>query len=80
VTPDYVEQRLRRPPSSDSMVVAGSTPVIAFGNPGGARVATLGLNPSRQEFLDVSGNELDVPDAGFRNAGVSACAEPCVGF
>ena len=57
--PDYVERRLRQLPSDSSGVVPGSTPVVAFGNPVGARVATLGLNPSRQEFLDTSGKELD---------------------
>lgn len=57
--PDYVERRLRRLPSESSAVVPGSTPVVAFGNPAGARAATLGLNPSRQEFLDTHGKELD---------------------
>ena len=57
--PDYVERRLRRQPSESSAVVPGSTPVVAFGNAAGARVATLGLNPSRQEFLDTHGKELD---------------------
>ena len=31
-------------------VIAGSTPVVAFGDVRRARVATLGLNPSRAEF------------------------------
>jgi hypothetical protein len=57
--PDYIERRLRQLPSDSSGVVLGSSPVVAFGNPGGARVATLGLNPSRQEFLDTDGKELD---------------------
>jgi len=39
--------------------VPGSTPVIAFGNPTTARVATLGLNPSRVEFLSPSGALMD---------------------
>src|SRR5215831_8468276 len=56
---DYVRERLRRPPNHGSSVVPLSTPVVAFGNPGSARVATLGLNPSRQEFLDTFGRELD---------------------
>lgn len=36
----------------------GSTPVLSFGNTSSAVIATLGLNPSRQEFLDQHGREL----------------------
>jgi hypothetical protein len=42
-------------PPNGCFVVDGSTPVIAFGNPVRARVATLGINPSRNEFLSQSG-------------------------
>jgi len=35
---------------SDLNVVAGSTPVVSFGNPANAKVATLGINPSSSEF------------------------------
>jgi hypothetical protein len=59
VIPDYIEKRLRAAPPDGCGVVPGSTPVVAFGNPTVARVATLGLNPSRQEFLDRSGRELN---------------------
>jgi len=41
----------RRAPES-SYVVAGSTPVVAFGDPSLATVATLGINPSAQEFME----------------------------
>jgi hypothetical protein len=51
----YVEQRLRRPMPDGVPVVPGSTPVLAFGDPTTATIATLGLNPSRVEFLDESG-------------------------
>lgn len=54
---DYIVERLRRPPSAPQ-IVAGSTPVLSFGDPSTATVATLGLNPSRQEFLDKDGREL----------------------
>ena|GEM_PF-87817 len=54
---EHVVARLRRPPSSEH-VVPGSTPVLSFGNASDAVVATLGLNPSRQEFLDQNGREL----------------------
>jgi len=56
--PPYVAARIRRPPPSDCRVLPGSTPVVAFGDPHSARVATLGLNPSRIEF-EVKGVELD---------------------
>ena len=48
-------ERLRRPPSQSS--VPGSLPVVFFGDLFTARVATVGLNPSHQEYLDRSGNE-----------------------
>ena len=56
--PSYVERRIRRPEPEDCNVLPGSTPVVAFGDPSTARVATLGLNPSRIEF-EVDGVELD---------------------
>lgn len=59
--PDYVIERVRRAPSAGSCIVPGSTPVVAFGNARVARVATLGLNPSRIEFLDRAGRELPEP-------------------
>jgi hypothetical protein len=40
-------------------VVPGSTPVIAFGDPNTSRVATLGLNPSRAEFVSPDGRLLE---------------------
>ena len=36
-------------------LVRGSTPVFSFGDEQSARVATLGINPSKAEFLDRSG-------------------------
>lgn len=54
---DYIVTRLRRPTPAE-YVVPSSTPVLSFGNASDAAVATLGLNPSRQEFLDRNGNEL----------------------
>lgn len=72
--PDYIEQRIRRPIPADSCVVPGSTPVVAFGNARTATVATLGLNPSRVEFLDRYGRELVGVDrrlATHRSLGLS---------
>lgn len=56
--PEYIERRIRRAIPSDSFVISGSTPVVSFGDARSAAVATLGLNPSRVEFLDHKGNEL----------------------
>lgn len=50
--PNYIEGRIRRAIPTDSHVVVGSTPVVSFGNSQTSRVATLGLNPSKIEFLD----------------------------
>jgi len=58
----YTEQRLRRPAPCDCNVVPGSTPVLSFGPARIAQVATLGLNPSRVEFLDSDGRELTGAD------------------
>jgi hypothetical protein len=52
VIPAYIEARIRCSPPEGSFVVRGSTPVLAFGDARKARVATLGLNPSRIEFID----------------------------
>lgn len=59
--PNYIARRLRMPAPAHCAMVPGSTPVIAFGDPRTARVATLGLNPSRREILDRHGRELDGP-------------------
>lgn len=51
-----------RPPAAPSSVVPDSTPVVAFGDPTGARVATLGINPSTRQFLRQDGSLRDGPD------------------
>jgi hypothetical protein len=51
MTPDYVFPMVRRDPPVEGLVVEGSTPVVAFGDPTLAEVATLGINPSAHEFL-----------------------------
>lgn len=56
--PTYLEERIRAPVLPSSCVVPGSTPVVAFGNARQATIATLGLNPSRVEFLGADGQEL----------------------
>jgi hypothetical protein len=50
VIPEYIKERIARPKPQGTCVVPESTPVISFGDASKARVATLGLNPSRREF------------------------------
>jgi hypothetical protein len=40
-------------------VIPWSCPVPSFGDPSKSSLATLGLNPSNREFVDVSGRELE---------------------
>jgi hypothetical protein len=60
-----LEDRLRRAPPPNSKAVAGSTPVPAFGDFRISRVATLGLNPSKAEFLARNGQLLVGKEARF---------------
>jgi hypothetical protein len=48
-----IERAMRSYPTIEQLVV-GSTPVVSFGNPGPAKMITIGINPSRSEF-QVSG-------------------------
>ncbi len=48
----HTAEMVRRSPPPDAPVVAGSTPVVAFGDPSSAGVATLGINPSAREFVE----------------------------
>lgn len=57
--PDYLLRRAARQPPAECGVVDGSTPVVSFGHPLSASVATLGINPSSGEFLDRNGTLLD---------------------
>lgn len=50
--PDHVTAMVRRSPPEECRVVPGSTPVVAFGDPTHAEVATLGINPSAREFVE----------------------------
>ena len=55
--PDYVSLRIRASIPHHS-VVRCSTPVLAFGPFQTVKLATLGINPSKHEFLDKHGVEL----------------------
>lgn len=60
----YVTKRIRTN-HPNSFVIPQSTPVLAFGPFQSARVATLGLNPSKSEFLDKSGKEFQDRERRF---------------
>src|SRR5258708_33714215 len=60
--PQYVTQRLMSIHPTPH-AVPKSTPVLAFGNFVRAEVATLGLNPSRLEFVDRNGQLLTGPSS-----------------
>jgi hypothetical protein len=64
----YVADRIRRSAPDGCSVITGSTPVVAFGDPSVATVATLGLNPSRIEFTD-SGQLLGGPQRRLASLG-----------
>lgn len=57
--------RLDSPAMSGTEVIRWAAPVLSFGDLPGARVATLGLNPSNREFVDDTGTELRGPDRRF---------------
>lgn len=52
-------RRLNGPRLRELNVIPWASPVISFGNVSRSKIATLGLNPSNREFVDVSGKELD---------------------
>lgn len=58
-----------------SRVIPWSSPVPSFGDPSRALVATLGLNPSNREFVDVDGNELRGPHRRFHTLGSLGLAQ-----
>ncbi len=46
---------------AEDHIIPWSCPILCFGDPSTAEVATLGLNPSNREFVDEAGNELEDP-------------------
>jgi hypothetical protein len=71
-------ERIMKAPPIQEYITPGSTPVVAFGNPITARVATVGINPSSQEFLDKKGNLLSGEKrrlADFESLGIRSYSE-----
>jgi len=58
-------QKLNDPVCVKSDVIRWGSPVPSFGNLSFAKIATVGLNPSNREFVDVLGNELIGPNRRF---------------
>lgn len=59
---DILETLVRRldgPHLPGLTVIPWAAPVLSFGDLSRSKIATLGLNPSNREFVDVAGNELD---------------------
>lgn len=56
--PQYVEARIRRETPPGTPILRGSTPIPSFGDLRTAKIATIGWNPSKREFVDAVGREL----------------------
>jgi hypothetical protein len=71
-------QRIMKCPPMREYITPGSTPVVAFGNPMTANVATIGINPSSREFLDAKGQLLPEENrrlADFQSLGIRSHTE-----
>jgi hypothetical protein len=71
-------QRIMKSPPIKEYITPGSTPVVAFGNPITARVATVGINPSSQEFVNRKGDLLTGEKrrlADFQSLGIKSYSE-----
>ena len=61
--------RLDTPQLRELCVIPWAAPVLSFGNPSQSKVATLGINPSNREFVDLAGNELRGSERRFHTLG-----------
>lgn len=59
-------QRLENPDIAKAGVIQWGSPVPTFGDLGSSQIATIGLNPSNREFVDITGNELIGPFRRFQ--------------
>jgi hypothetical protein len=57
--PPAIAERIRKPLPEGLCVLPGTLPVVSFGDPNQATVATLSLNPSWREFESADGVWLD---------------------
>ncbi|PWV46444.1 hypothetical protein [Chitinophaga sp. S165] len=52
-------KRLKDPVIKKTAVIEWGSPIPSFGNLVSSKIATVGLNPSNREFVDLSGKELE---------------------
>jgi len=74
----YLNSMVSRPYPTQAPIVQGSTPVPAFGVFKESRIATLGINPSDQEFLDKNGVLLQESSRRFetlQSLGAKECSD-----
>lgn len=72
----YQISMIRRRPPEGCGVIEGSTPVVSFGDATHSRVATIGINPSKVEFLDPRGSFLPATHrrlATMASLGATSC-------
>ncbi|RMB62324.1 hypothetical protein [Tessaracoccus antarcticus] len=74
--PAGVAARIRQDPPLHLNIVPGCTPVVFRGNQPGARIATVGINPSIREFLTQHGAEWAGPQRRFET--LSSLAIPAL--
>lgn len=55
----HLVSQLEQAESDDLGIITWAAPILSFGDISKAKLATLGLNPSNREFLDLDGSELD---------------------
>lgn len=55
----------KNPILHESNVIPWSSPIISFGKISTSKIATLGINPSNREFVDINGNELNGNERRF---------------
>ena len=53
-------ERMAQPDFDSSAIIPWACPVPFFGEPAGARLATVGINPSNNEFVSAAGGELNL--------------------
>lgn len=51
-------EKIENPVLKDTDLITWAAPIPSFGNIKNSSVATLGINPSNREYVDLSGNEL----------------------
>lgn len=56
---------LNNPQLDELSIMLWASPIVSFGNISKSKIATLGINPSNREFVDLDGNELNNDNRRF---------------